>query len=740
MLKHSTKVTYIIIAIVYNTILIDAAQAFKKIASTPPSPLKNAYTPEKKIFSEKVYASVDMHLANTAHVGNNAELLNDTSTYDRYLFAQTIADSNLFIHTEKQDFGVDVDAKATIRLNTVLGNASETTKSTPQHIKIGRALTESYHEHAFNKPIFWLREGSLTIHSSWLDSFLQMGLFSKKIGLGLVLGDRYEMDKIIATNPKESQIDQFRPGILTHAQISKRLGVDAYIGLNTIKSVTFNSQAEMTNGQEISGNQAPYHRTSPHHAPHLQDYIVSLEFPYDLSLSENKTFRLTPFVLYHNSNLESIEFYHDASSATCTVGATLAIEQNKFQANFDVGFNFGHQKVKQWDRNESQQHASIIQTHVFAKNYTLIADPSQDISITAQQSAYWNPSSVFGWPEEHDISLYFDNGVEYSDNNPNLIASGYSQVVQNEPFDMNHHFKNSFTKYRKAYTNELNGWMVAADMSYQFNHEWKLGAICGYASGDSNPNDGYEKPFLYRLDETWDNVRKDYNKTYKGFKGTQSLYYSKNVPSMFMLVARKLNQPLSSTGMLTTPEFSNMTYGGIGLHFTRTFSNNTKLYLNPNFLFFATPHQEEFGYDPSLFELYSCYIINPTSDPSVTPNPIYQNRFANHNKLLSKALGFECNMQAQIHIKDNLLCHAQIGVFVPGGYYDDIKKYSDKQLGKHIPLKNQYELYRLDRAGAENLDIFNVRLSNNVCWYANLGITFEFDSLFSTQRFVKKIK
>lgn len=738
MVQHIMKKKYIIsFALLLHT-FIDGAHTEKKTftkkatpqlqhkISIPTAPVDIAYDPKS------TYAQCDITLATTAHSGSNVELLNNSSTYDRYLFGQSIADANLYIHGSEEQFSFPVDAKATIRLNTILGNAGETTKSTPQHIKIGRALTETYHEHSFSKPIFWLREGFVKLQSSWLDSFVQIGFFPKKIGLGLVLGDRYEMDKTLATNPKESQIDQFRPGVLVHADISDRFGVTAYIGLNTIKSVTFTTQAEMTNGQEISGTQAPYHRTSPHHDNHLQDYIVSFEFPYKLSSEQDSNCTLTPFMLYHTSNIETIEFLHDASSASCTVGASFSIEQSKFKANFDFGCNIGHQRVKQWDRNESQQHANIVQTHVFAKQYTLIADPSQPIDITAEQSADWNMSPVFAWPEENDISLQYEAGYEYSDNNPDLFSTGYDPLVQTTPFNMNHNFLNSYSKYRKGYTNELQGWMAAADMSYEFNHEWKIGAVCGYASGDINPNDSYEKPFLYRLDDAWNNVRKDYDKVYAGFKGLQSLYYSKNVPSMFMLVARKLNRPLSTSGMMTTPEFSNLVYGGIGLHFTRTFNDNTIFHINPNLLFFATPCQDEFGYDPSLFELYSAYIITPT-------DAIYHNRFLNHDKLLSKPLGLEMNVQTHVQIKDNLHCNIQVGAFLPGGYYDDIKRFSDKQLGKHIPLKHQYELYRVDRAGAENLDIFSVRLLNNVCWYANIGLTFEFDSLFSTQRYVKKL-
>lgn len=684
--------------------------------------------------ASQLFFSVDANTFLTG--GSNLALLNSNHDFDTYLYTQSLIDLSLQLHTPKEQTVKPIDFKFTGRINTIFGNSGEITTTSEEFVKIGRAVTETKHTHTIDRPLIWAKEAWIKISSESENIQCKTGLFSKKIGLGLILGDGYKTGNPALINNTENFIDQYRPGIefqlTTNNQLLRLTG---YYGMNLTTSSNIENQAAFSNGQELSGDQAPYTRVSPSPGKLQNNFIAALELdfsPNKKNCDKNYDLNFKPFLLFNKDNKQHVEFEGDATSNLWTVGLCLNAEKDRFECNLEFGLNFGNQNVKAWDRNVVEEHARLTQTHLFARTYGMIDNPSSAISDAIDSSGDWELSPAFPWPSEENRGLQFDGGIEYRDENPTLVNNDFLMPPNSggAEVDMNHIFKNSYSRFRKAYTNNYKGWMLALDMSFKFNDKLKLGFISGVASGDENPNDSSEKAFLYRLDSTWETIRQDNtNHDYAGFNGIQSLYSSKNVPSLFLLQAHKLNRPLSQGPNITNPTFSNLGYLGIGLHYENKNSDRT-IKFNPNLLFFATPSSVKFGYDPTVYDIFTTFLLQ-------TDSTNYE-RFSSHDKTLSSMLGVELNMNFDFMAKDILRFYATGGIFIPGSYYSDIKNLSYKNQGQNIPLKNQLQLSKLDVTGAENVDFYTTTLLDNTAWYVKIGMEFNFDT--QTTLFHKKRK
>lgn len=689
---------------------------------TPINPLPRN---QESGIASKLLFSVDADTFLTG--GSNLALLNSSHDFDTYLYTQSLIDLSLELQTPKEQTIKPIDFKFTGRINTIFGNSGEITTTSEEFVKIGRAVTETKHTHTIDRPLMWAKEAWIQVASESENVKFKTGLFSKKIGLGLMLGDGYKIGNPALINNNEQFIDQYRPGMqLELTTQSKLLTLTGYYGMNITTSSSLEDQAAFTNGQELNGDQAPYTRVNPSPGKLQNNFIAALELDFaPAKKSCNRTtydLNFKPFLLFNKDNKQHVEFEGDATSSLWTVGLCLSAEKDRFECNLEFGLNFGNQNVKAWDRNVVEEHARLTQTHLFARTYGLIDNPSSAISDAIDSSGDWELSPAFPWPSEENRGLQFGGGVEYRDENPTLVNNDFLMPPNSggSAVDMNHIFKNSYSRFRKSYTNSYKGWMLALDMSFKFNDKLKLGLITGVASGDENPNDSSEKAYLYRLDSSWDTIRQDKtNHDYAGFNGIQSLYSSRNVPSLFFLQAHKLNRPLSQGPNITNPNFSNLGYLGLGLHYENKNSDRT-IRFNPNLLMFATPHQVKFGYDPTVYDIFTTFLLQPDSTN-------YE-RFSNNSKSLSSMLGMELNMNFDFVAKDMLRFYATGGVFIPGSYYNDIKKLSYKNQGQNIPLKNQLQLSKLDVTGAENVDFYSTTLLDNTAWYVKIGMEFNFDT------------
>ena len=177
----------------------------------------------------------------------------------------------------------------------------------------------------------------------------------------------------------------------------------------------------------------------------------------------------------------------------------------------------------------------------------------------------------------------------------------------------------------------------------------------------------------------------------------QEIYSGRLVQSAFVLGARKLPRPLSTPGSnirsnsvaSTINEFTNLVYGGFGLHW-KPANSKRKVYIRPNVLFFG----QEFA--TKKFSLEEKRTIN---EPA------------------SKYLGTEINCFMNLEWITDFRWFLVAGIFVPGQHYCDI-------LGKPINRAQQFFLDNKDKTGF-NLEPIPL-LGANTAWFMNFGFQYNF--------------
>ena len=626
--------------------------------------------------------------------GSNVALLNSNNDFDQALFLQSIINFGLTIKTVDLPEHRKLEFHLTGRTNTVLGSPETTQIVTPDLIRIGHTVTEFEHTHAFDKPLFWVREAWMKIYSQSQNSLIQCGYFPKQIGLGLILGNKYRVGEPLLTNTSEEFVDQYRPGIKVTTKLKDSTStVTGYVGIDKVHSTSIDQQMGMTKSQELqemSTNRYIYKGKKP-----IQNsFIVSLEASTDLvqkTESNRFSLKVSPFILYKHDPNQTIEFFSDATSRLWTTGSSFDFEYKKFFGSIDVAVQAGFQQVKAWDRNTSIEEGTKKLTHLFSR---------------ADGAAAWETSSVF--PTETDISLSYDSGATFK------AISPIETVLP--AFD---NFKNAETRFRKSYRNSLTGILCAADCGYRYSDSITLGAILGIISGDENPNNTTEEAALYRLDSSWNSVRRDKNNSYSGFQGTDSLYSGKNVHSHYLLKSNRLANSITTEPELTPNSCTNLGYLGFGIKYERELrSSGKKWSFHPNIIFMIQTHRVPFGYDPTIFDTYSPATILPNND-----------LFASALKKMPRTLGMELNTNFEFYDSDHLSLYGSLSVFIPGSYYSGIKSASYNKQGKVIPLKNQLYAEKANLSGIETRAQNTVTLLNNASMTCYLGCSLSFDSI-----------
>ncbi len=93
-----------------------------------------------------------------------------------------------------------------------------------------------------------------------------------------------------------------------------------------------------------------------------------------------------------------------------------------------------------------------------------------------------------------------------------------------------HSFKNALNRFRNSYTNSYAGFLVYFNTVWT-KKQWRWATAAAYASGENSPNDSPITLFLTKLTP---GVRyKDYNKTYKGFLGTNQFSEANSINASY---------------------------------------------------------------------------------------------------------------------------------------------------------------------------------------------------------------
>jgi hypothetical protein len=234
-------------------------------------------------------------------------------------------------------------------------------------------------------------------------------------------------------------------------------------------------------------------------------------------------------------------------------------------------------------------------------------------------------------------------------------------------------------RYRTAYTNTYGGWMGVLDAAYNFKEaKTKLALGGGYASGDGDPD------------------REQKSKTYKGFVGLNEIYSGKRIKSVIVLDERVLQRPviLSTAGNIEASKdlsFTDLAFGGMSAVWTPNLLNK-KWTINSNGLLFWKAYQEN------------------------KPNVAKDGTATLTDQKASKFMGTELNLLTRVELLKDFCLFANLGVFVPGGYFKD---FSGIALGKDEFIKAFDDI-------ATVADVKDYRLKSDNAYHMNIGFSYKF--------------
>jgi hypothetical protein len=170
-------------------------------------------------------------------------------------------------------------------------------------------------------------------------------------------------------------------------------------------------------------------------------------------------------------------------------------------------------------------------------------------------------------------------------------------------------------------------------------------------------------------------------------------YTGKYVTSAFMFDTRTIKRPLTFSrgdAAISDTSLTDIIFNGYGATWKPKAHSNKKLTIGANGLIF---YKELAGYKV---------------DPA-TGNPIT-------TELARRYMGTEFNLIASMEVMKNLTASIKTAVFLPGGYYQDIKG---------IALAGDY-YNQLDAADTMNLPAQNVRMGTDTAFVANFSIDYRF--------------
>lgn len=615
--------------------------------------------------------------------GQNLELLNTDQSYDSYSFMQYIGDFGIhFPQRLQSDEAISKDGTlpisaprfltldAVFRIKGNLGNAGLYNQTSSIPIKIGWTATETAHNHSIDKFLWWVREAAVTYGPEpEKNRFFKVGLFPYKLGNGLILGNAYKITIPIPGQFVYPQIDQFRPGLQgTITTSNKQFSATAYLGILDTTSDSLSQTARTTQMQNLEAS-------FPQQGPGKGNIVVAGEFSYMPALN-NKTIVLNPYFLFQKDNTQTVEFPSDATSTLSTPGIFASFEKGGVRISCEIAKNFGHQRVKAWDRNQLIFSNELFNTHLFYVS---------DLTLTLDTVAIndFSPSPYIIQPPL--IAQLEGNGTDFL----------YAPTPGNTFI-----FKNSYDRLRKGYTNSYKGFLVYTDLLFSCDC-CTLGIAGGCASGDNYPNDSPDMITMTRL--TPGITYSDFDKNYKGLVSVNQMYEGKAIQPLYFGQAQKLNRPLSLTDNLTTPLFTNQCFLGATVQ-GNTSVKNGLFSSSGTVVTYFQDHQITKGVSATLWQAQSIDFTPQMQADMTTPLP----RF----------LGTELNGSLTYSIGTDLSFSIIAAVFIPGSYYK-------QAAGTYIPLIEQEELEQFSFTPDQGA--FTPTLGNSSCFFVGINLTCLFD-------------
>ena len=510
---------------------------------------------------------------------------------------------------------------------------------------------------------------------------IKMGYFPYQLGRGISFGDFPVSIPYLGWDSYHYDEARFNhPGVLVHGYINKDISYDLYYSKQSENSLLTAMTWETINEQRTDG------RRKWRGISKGRDLWAA-----KMDLTHNKKWgdlHAQPYVMYVDASELKIETAGDSSARLGTTGLMLEFKRGQFSINTEVAGQFGHQNVHAIDRNKQEltqaddgknqyMHTHIfgysIDSHVATRETKAPVNgdaTAANVNLVAHRGGYdqttkqWIPSVTKNGDRLGTYNVYHTDG---------------DATIVNYPYVYNSNVTGN-KRFRDGYRVDYRGYMAVCDMKWDFEEVPVSIALAGaYISGDKYPY----------------NTERD--KRYRGFLtyGDYS-YVGKYVYSQVVLEARKLPRPVDISyhhqyAFNNVKDMGNLAYIGTGAEW-RPFRDKNKLMLRSNILWFwetvslkkwnvKQPLPQKDGatdlfegslswptYDQNNEEVW---VSSSNTDLEIGTERYYKGWMKEEDA--SRRLGTELNFEMQYRPVINCILLAQLGCFIPGQLYKDLK-------------------------------------------------------------------
>ncbi len=527
----------------------------------------------------------------------------------------------------------------------------------------GASIGEHAHRNARPTPWFkeaWIKTSFNSIFKLKTEKlhFLKMGWFPYSIGRGIAFGDAY------ATAYEYLGLfsyfaDASAPGVLISGELVKdKLFYDLYYSKFEDNSIWITETFNTSKSYHIGRKYTPWSGIS------TDDELWSARLKWKAFDSKSSgQLNVEPYIYYNKAPDQKVEFAKDVKTELGAAGLSLDYKNGNFEWGAEGAFNYGSEKLYHIDRNRikykkndngflEQQYTKVV---INNSNGVAAIVTSNNAGIVKNYDGYENDANIGG-------SLY-----------------------------------NTYDRFRPSYKNDLCGWMMVSDMSYQIK-DWNLNISTefGYFTGDEDPH------YLSK------NIDKQYDKHHEMFIGLHELYQGRKVLSALFLGEREIVFPLSlekgereaegyRAAFKSTALLNDLIYWGAGLTFQPAAFKKRHVEIKPNVMLFWK-NTKSFKY------------VTDGSDPD--------NWHVSSTDYAGRFMGTEINAYFSIDLIKDMTLFGVFALFFPGTYYKDIK---GVPVGSYLG-----DFYRKNFKGDPNVNPLDYRMSTDTATFVNIAIKYVF--------------
>ncbi len=565
----------------------------------------------------------------------------------------------------------------------------------PSNVKFGEESNVETifgsHSHTSGKTLLWVKDAwlkfSLNAAFGVLDSkqrhTLQMGWFEFDLGRGIALGSYYGIGKEFLGLYNYVE-DKSAPGILLRSVlIPDRLAVDLYYSRFEERGKNLEDTINLEKRYIIGRSSSPWRGCAK------DDDLFAARMKWRV-IRDCKcgTLELEPYVFYNAASDQKIEklYAPDAKTNWGSYGLAIDYSYADFECGGEMAFNYGQEELYCIDRNRPRVNNSLQQGSegylVEEYSHILNAKPGTAGATRALVTGRLSDPNDIG-SRSAAMQPVYENGVQ--------IDKAHGAAIDTP-------YWNSNDRFRRGFDVDLKGWMAVVDGAYTFK-KWdlKMALAYGYASGGPAPRnpdlDGQGCANGCRT------------RKYNAFVGLHESYCGKRVTSIFILDQRLLMRPtnlVTEGGRVKASKemtFSDLQLVGAGLTWTPKCCIKD-LSLNPNIIWFWKA-QEEHAYVQGVLD----------------PVTLTDTGHLSECDMARSFMGTEINLLARCTAIKDLTFFANLAVFIPGGYFADVKG---------VPLPRDIFGFVIQDDRNDIHDANRFRISDDTAYHMNIGFEYKF--------------